>query len=170
MNRVFDSQKALEAMVFVAQRQHDLYASLKAIYFADKEHLRLFGRQMFDEQYAALEMGPTPSALYDYVKSARGEESVHFSQDLDAQICESLRASARTIRAMREPNLYYLSKSEIQCLEYGLSVVAGKSFDWIKEESHDAAYEKTRRNGIMELDDIVRTLPNAELILSYLSC
>lgn len=168
MNRTFNSQKALEAMVYVAQSQHDLYAALKAIYFADKEHLRLYGRQMFNEQYAALEFGPTPSALYDFVKRARGEQEKWFSQEQSNAILDALAATKRTINAKRVPNLDFLSISEIQCLDYGLMIVASKNMDQIIAHSHDPAYEKTNRNCMISLDDIIGTLPNAELVMEYL--
>lgn len=170
MKKSFDSQKAIEALVYIANMQHDLYSALKAVYFADKEHLRLFGRQMFNETYKAFEKGPAPSTLYDYLKCVRGDGVVYIyiAPEITKRLIDSLSATRTTVRAKREPNLDYLSKSEIQCLQKGLSVVAGKDFESIKNLSHDSAYNKTRRNRPMALEDIVDTLPNSELILDYI--
>lgn len=168
MKRSFDSQKAIEALVYVANKEHDAYSALKAIYFADKKHLELYGRQMFNETYKAFENGPAPSTLYDYLKSVRGDGVVFFAPEMTKNLKDSLSATKRTVHSKREPNLEYLSNSEIKCLEFGLSIVAGKNFEWIKQKSHDSAHEKTPLNKPIALEDIINTLPNSDFILDYL--
>ena len=63
--------KALETLVYLANKDQRQYWVLKAIYLADKEHLQKYGRQMFGDRYIAMKLGPVPSLAYDIVKSVR---------------------------------------------------------------------------------------------------
>jgi uncharacterized phage-associated protein len=169
MKKSYDRQKSIEALVYVTNKQHDLYAALKVFYFADKEHLRLFGRQMFNEVYYALKKGPIPSTLYDFLKCVRGDGRTAFNPEVTKELNKSLTATRKTVHAKRESNLEFLSKSEIQCLEFGLLAVAEEDFGTIKNKSHDAAYLKTRLNDPMVLEEIIGTLPNSEMVFDYIN-
>lgn len=169
MKNSFDRQKAIEALIYVANKQHDLYAALKVFYFADKEHLRLYGRQMFNEVFNALDKGPIPSTLYDYLKCVRGDGKIVFSEEVKKELHDSLTVAKKTVYAKRESKIEYLSKSELQCIDIGISIVnEEKDFGNIKDRSHDAAYLKTRRNDRIKVEDIIDTLPNSEMIFEYL--
>ena len=47
-------QKALETVVYLANKDIRQYWVLKAIYLADKEHLQHYGRQIFSDRYIAM--------------------------------------------------------------------------------------------------------------------
>ena len=67
----FDVDKAIEVLLYVAEQTHDMYNVLKSLYFADQEHLRLYGRLICGDDYYALDYGPVPSGLYDLIKDVR---------------------------------------------------------------------------------------------------
>jgi uncharacterized protein with von Willebrand factor type A (vWA) domain len=167
MQKQFNREKAIEALLFVADQESDLYTALKAIYIADKEHLKKFGRTMFNETYCALPKGPVPSNLYDYIKDVRGDGVRKFSPELHNQLSQTFTASIRSIHGKRKANELYLSKSEIECLQLGIKVLHGKSFQEVKDLTHDNAFNKSPKNGKMNLEDIIEQLPNSKNLLEY---
>src|ERR1035437_8347869 len=64
----FSHRKAAQALNFMARQAggsiHKLKA-LKLIYFADRYHLRRYGRPVIGDEYLAMEYGPVPSGTKD---------------------------------------------------------------------------------------------------------
>ncbi len=57
----FKPEKALHVILYVAdklQREDNLYAMLKVIYFADKDHLHRYGRFIFGDNLCCYESWP----------------------------------------------------------------------------------------------------------------
>ena len=113
--------KALETLVYVANKEQRFYWALKAIYFADKEHLRKYGRQIFDETYYAMEQGPVPSLTYDIVKYARGDGRFIFDNPIPSTAIKV--PDHKTILPLRQANTNLLSKSEIDCLDFAYDLI-----------------------------------------------
>ena len=66
----FNESKAVEALVFIAKRWPGItpfYLS-KVLFFADRDHLRMYGRPILGDSYIAMDNGPVPSRVYDIVK------------------------------------------------------------------------------------------------------
>ena len=63
-------KKAVEALVFLAENQPriDVFHVCKVIYFADREHLRKFGRPVLGDNYFAMDDGPVPSFILDVLR------------------------------------------------------------------------------------------------------
>lgn len=163
----FDTEKAINAILYIARRigtPADVYASLKAIYFADLCHLEQFGRQIYGETYTAMENGPVPSGAYDIVKFVGGRASL----PVDAPgAAEAMSADKYKLYPKRDADLSVFSRSDLICLERGIDRVRGKSFGQIKNDSHGSAYEKADPNGDMSLDDMIAEFQNAEALASH---
>jgi hypothetical protein len=165
-NSVRKYQKALETVVFVASREQRLYWALKAIYFADKEHLRRYGRQIFDDSYRAMKFGPVPSLAYDIVKIVRGDGWIQFT---DPNPADALHVPDKyTILPKREPDTRLLSKSDIECLVYGCNEVKNLDFEGLHIKSQDDAYKAVELDEDMTIVNIIGTLDNSEEVLDYL--
>lgn len=158
--------KALEALVYVAQREQRHYWALKAIYFADKEHLRKYGRQIFGDSYRAMKFGPVPSLAYDIVKTARGDGLLPFENPSPADALNV--PNHKFIYPKREPNTRLLSQSDIECLEYGIAEVNNLGFGRLHRKSQDQAYKAVELDEDMTIESIVKTLDNSEEVLDYL--
>lgn len=159
-------QKALETLVYLAENENRHYWILKAIYIADKEHLKQFGRQLFDDNYNAMKDGPVPSLAYDIVKCARGDGRYTFT-DLEPKNAISVpdrfhvypkRPSAREL----------LSQSEIDCLDSALKFVKPLSFEQLKEFTHDEAYKSAQQDEEIITENIIQSLENGKEILEYM--
>jgi uncharacterized phage-associated protein len=166
--KIFNPEKAVNAVLYVAARlgtPADVYASLKAIYFADKDHLDRFGRTMFGESYYAMEHGPVPSATYDLVKSVGGR--VPYAAAFPGA-SDALFADHTKIYAKREADLDCFSRSELLSLDKGIELVRGKSFSEIKKMSHDQAWKRADHNGEMSLESIAEMIDESGALLSHL--
>ena len=75
MNVQFDKTKALNALLYVANRiqRKDFHKIFKIIYFAERQHLADWGRPITGDTYIAMEAGPVPSRIYAMLKMVRGD-------------------------------------------------------------------------------------------------
>ena len=160
--------KALETLVYLAGKEQRSYWVLKMIYFADKEHLRKYGRQIFGDRYIAMKLGPVPSLAYDIVKTAQGVNNWLSSEEpsptsaLDAP-------NNKILKQRRKANLSLLSKTDIECLDYAYKLLNPLSLTQIHEKSSDKAYHAADENDEMNLENIVvDTLDNGAEVWDYL--
>lgn len=70
----YDWEKTTEVLLYITEQVTDVYNALKVLYFADKDHLAKYGRQICGESYVAMKDGPVPSCTYDLVKAAGWQE------------------------------------------------------------------------------------------------
>ena len=158
-------QKTLEALVYVARKDTRPYWVLKTIYFADKEHLRRYGSQLFDDNYIAMKYGPVPSFAYDVVKTARGDGWIRYS-DPDPSTALNV-PNSRIIEARRDPDMRFLSQADIECLDYGWKEVKDLDFEALHQKSEDAAYKAVEQDEDMSIEAIIKTLENSGEVLEY---
>lgn len=164
-NRII--KKALETIVYLSQSDNRNYWILKAIYVADKEHLRRYGRQIFSDTYIAMKHGPVPSLAYDIVKSVRGDGCLSVN---DIALNEAIAVpDSYTIEPLRKANIGVFSESEIECMNYALEVVLPMSFEELKKYSHDNAFLASLQNDEISIDSIVSSLDNGREVFEYLN-
>jgi len=160
----FDPDKGLEILLYISNRisNKNLYWVLKTPYFADKYHLEKFGRPVSSDVYYAMKDGPVPSGLYDIVKDVRNTRHRH--ETLKAR--SAFRVEGNAIVPLRDAHLDFLSKSDLTALDRAINEVGPQSFSELRNNSHDAAYDKADPNGEISYDEIIKTLPNGDLVLA----
>jgi hypothetical protein len=132
----FNETKVLEALVFIGQRWPGItpFHLAKVMFFADRDHLRAYGRPVTGESYIAMANGPVPSRTYDIVKG-----NLDFFGDPEA-IVAALRVdrNARYPRlyAEREANLELLSETDVSALETAIQFCHGKTFTYLSSLTH----------------------------------
>ena len=152
----FDESKAVETLVFIAQAWPAItpfYLS-KVLFFADRDHLRAFGRPVTGDAYIAMNNGPVPSRIYDIVK---GE--LDFFGD-PAAIAEALKINQdgkyHQIHARRAPNTDLLSETDIAALDKAIKFCRGKSFTDLSNLTHqEPAWIKAATNAEMDPELLV---------------
>lgn len=167
--RIFDREKALEAILFVAKhlKSPTLHSVSKILYLADKRHLQDYGRLICGDRWIAMEYGPVPSAIYDMMKVADGRERV--DADWDEIIRDALEVkNGRDLKPKRAANTNLLAESEIDCIHKTIAKYGKKTFGQLTDITHDEAWKRTPDNKAMPLEAIARTLPNATEVVSYL--
>lgn len=124
--------KAINSLLFICESQggsSDMYALLKILFFADSEHLFKYGRPITGDTMYSMKFGPVPTFCYDMVK----KESEYFT--IEDTIVESKLKS----------NMNVFSESDIECLNESIKINAALPFLKLRDKSHTASYEKTRK-------------------------
>ncbi|ALA17185.1 MULTISPECIES: Panacea domain-containing protein [unclassified Chelatococcus] len=155
MDFVLNKEKAVEALVYVAAKFPGVgrFHAAKILYFAERFHLRRYGRPILGDRYIAMDHGPVPSFAYDVLKG-----TVYPS---DRKLIEGALVTKDGFHhpeyeASREPDMSLFSQSDIECLDEAIEHCAGKSFGEISDETHEhVAWAKANLNGPMSYDDML---------------
>ena len=149
------ADRTLELILYVAKHssKKTVYWVLKAIYFADQQHLVQFGRRLHDDSYVAMEDGPVASHAYDLFKNVKFERRNRRDYSISKG---QFDVDQDTIVPLRDPDLRVLSKSEISCLDQAIKTTSKLSFKKLRDLSHDAAWKAASTNRFMDIEDIVK--------------
>jgi uncharacterized phage-associated protein len=165
----FDRDKALEAIIYVARgvRQPTFHTISKVLYFADQKHLRDFGRLICGDHYVAMRHGPVPSGAYDLLKFVRDGAVLAdgFAERLAAGFAVTNKCE---VHARRGPVLDALSESDRSALNWAIEEFGSRSFKYLTDKSHDAAWRSADENDMIELSAIVDLQPNAAELREHL--
>lgn len=151
----FNEDKTLSAILFLANQagQIDLYALLKTLYYADKNHLREWGRTITGDFYVRMKLGPVPSQAYDMLKLVRGEGCWETNLNLKEhfEFIDSI-----TIKPLKPADINKLSETDVEALQKSFNERGRKSFRALKREAHDdAAYKSNPNERVMTEDDLI---------------
>ena len=160
-----DAEKALEVLLYVAERCPDMYNALKVVYFADRAHLAAYGRLICGDSYVAMSHGPVPSGMYDMVKCARGDGITCWPE---LRIADSLEVRGNQLVPLRKANRDLLGESDEECLDKAIQTYKRMPFGMLKERSHDEAYKAADRSDFISLEDLAKSLPDGEELLAHL--
>lgn len=154
----------------VPDDKHSIYFIVKAAFYAQERHLAKWGTPMMEDDICALPFGPVPSKVYDILKGARGEQNLTDTRLIDA--AKSIRYSNEEFFAMETPDMGYLSKAAIECLNAAIQIIREKSFSDILDTTHESAeYKRARLRTGRRIMDPVRIAEDAgadDYILEYL--
>ena len=139
----FSHRKATQALNYFARQaggKLDKIKALKLVYFADRYHLRRFGRPVTGDEYLAMPYGPVASGTKDLAEMSDflGEEErtygARFIQPVEHPCFQSLAA----------PDPAVFSESDRQAVQWAWQNFGAKtSFDLV-EATH--AYPEWRRH------------------------
>lgn len=149
------------------------------MYLADKKHLEEYGRTITGERYYALPHGPVPTYTYAALQAIAGEEPIQKS--IDARLIVMMSHAldhdeGNDFRIRKMPAMGQLSESDVDCLDAVIDKLGDAEFEEIQDATHDAAWKKNwkiaeeagRKSQAIRLQDIVETLPTAELVAEYI--
>lgn len=130
-----NAQKALEVILWIVTEKpgFDVYHVVKAAFFADKYHLRNYGRPICGDLYSAAPFGPLPQVVYNLLKRDPIEM---IALDSNGNLPLTID-NAHRVYGEREPNLRRLSETDREALKFGVKHVDGRRFDDIYGETHD---------------------------------
>lgn len=153
----------------------DVYGIVKTAYYAQQIHLAKSGSPLFNDEICALPFGPVPSIMYDILKIARGDEreiGFHLNDGLK-EVSDSIGWKDERYFAKEEPDMDFLSESDIQSLEEAITRVSKMSFDDIYTDTHGKEWERafnSKKKGkkVMDLLKIAEEGGADESTLAYL--
>ncbi len=114
---IFNYKKATQALNYLAQQEGgkiNKMKVLKLIYFADRYHLRKYGRLITNDNYLAMQYGPVPSSVkdiaesHDFLDDTVKVYSLQFIQPINNLVLESIAEVDRDI----------LSESDLEALQF----------------------------------------------------
>jgi uncharacterized phage-associated protein len=160
----FDEAKTVEAVVLIAQRWPGItpFFLAKVLFFADRDHLRAYGRPVTGDAYIAMDAGPVPSRVYDMVKG-----NLDFFGDPGA-IVEAIHINRNhhypTITAKRTPDLDLLSETDVAAIEATVAFCKDKTFTELSSITHqEPAWFEAPANGTMDPELLVPDEKREEL-------
>jgi len=129
-------KKATQALNFFAQKKGGKINKMKAIkliYFADRLHLRKYGRPIVGDVYWAMKLGPVGSHtknIAEFVDSSK--EALAYTK----KYLKLLDAKKQTFTSQKPPELDIFSETDIACLEAVYNLFADKDQFELAELTH----------------------------------
>lgn len=169
----FDHQKATQAIGFFAEKAGGMINKLrvlKLVYFADRYHLRKYGRLITNDEYFAMPYGPVASGVKDIAELSDflGEqELVYASQYLK-------KINSITIGLIKPYEHAVLSETDHEALlfawekfgqysEFELSEITHKYPEWEKHKRSLEVYSRIKMN----LEDFIEDSPDLSVEQCY---
>ncbi len=145
----FDDTMVLKAaLLYIIKKskeeRRDVYGIVKTAFFAQQIHLSSSGIPLFNDEICALPFGPVPSSIYDILKMARGDEhEMEFhKKDGLREVAASIGWKDERFFAKEDPDMDYLSESDIQALDKAIDRVSKMSFNDIYSKTHGKEWER----------------------------
>lgn len=170
MTSRFHPEKVRQAIAYIAGKipaPENMYKVLKVMYFADKLHLRKYGRVIFGDRYLAMKHGPVPWSAYRKISNERdgwGKTNKDSLYKVEKD---------NTIIPLLIPEMEYFSESDLECLNEEIEICRPMSFSQLRHRSHDAAYLKAEEDDEMSIESIaeaaVDSAEERRLLLDHLS-
>lgn len=131
-----------------SRASHTIYDIVKTAFIAQQKHLAKYLCPLFDDEIIALQFGPVPSALYDALKIARGDAKTKYFHRNDELhlVYDSISFCDETFTAKENPDMNYLSKSAIECINEALEIVSSMSFEDIVNATTGDEWNKAYNN------------------------
>ena len=132
-------EKAVNSLLFVVYQleKADTHKTYKILYFADQKHLLKYGRPILGDTYVKMKYGPVPSFIKNVV-----DENIEGLEEIVAKY------HSYFIKPLAQPNLDFLSESDIECLKESIKENKDLDFDALTNKSHDYAYN----NAVWSID------------------
>lgn len=116
MNLSFAHRKATQALNFFARQgtgQINKLKALKLVYFADRCHLRRYGRPITNDRYLAMNYGPVASSCKDLAEMSEflGEEERDYAE-------RYLAPAGHDYRSKQEVDESEFSQTDLEALEF----------------------------------------------------
>ncbi|MCW7546886.1 Panacea domain-containing protein [Photorhabdus sp. APURE] len=172
LNARFDSEKAIEAILYVASTApiSDIYHVGKILYFADRLHLERYGRLITGDNYLAMKDGPVAENAYDIIKVARGDgRFIPNGRDVDV-IRSSLSVEGRYgNHQIRDFDEDVFSDSDIDCINEAIEKYGNLSFKEIRDISHDSVWMAANQNGETPLEVMADSCKDGDKLIASLT-
>ena len=155
------------------ENKRDVYSIVKTAYYAQAYHFADWALPLYKDTIVALRFGPVPSNIYNILKMARGDErEVAFHNADNFHLAsDAISFSNEVFIADEEPDMDYLSESDIESLDKAIEKISTMSFDDIVHETHSSEWEKAFKSPSshkMDNINIARERGAPEDVIQYL--
>jgi len=164
---IFNFDKTLQSAMYVAEKikVKDFHRIFKLLFFADREHLIKYGRTITGDTYIKMTNGPVPTNLYDVFKSVRDNKLFQ-----NKKMKEYFTVHGEyLIKLEKEPDLKYLSKTDITELDKSIAKYGKLPFGILSAISHGMAWEYADDNKAIIIENILREVGEDEGYIAYVT-
>jgi uncharacterized phage-associated protein len=132
----FDYRKATQALNYFARQEGNRINKMKAlklVYFADRYHVRKYGRLVTNDNYYAMQHGPVPSASKDIAEANDylNDKARNYSE----QFIEP--AGKLSLRSIRKVDRSVLSDSDMEALRFSWDSFGSYDQFELRDLTHD---------------------------------
>ena len=159
----FDKQKLTDIVAYILNKTKglDYYHVFKIIYFANIAHLAKYGFSMVSDEFCALPDGPVPTVLYNCIKG-----DAHCDRELQVMLEKTVSKGTDDayymLEAKRDADLEYLSKADIEALDYSISDNANLPYGELRAKSHGDEWNRAYKQSGRKVTDIVGMAKDAK--------
>lgn len=129
-----DIKASTQALYYISKKLEkplDKWTGLKLVFFADRYHIRKYGRTITDDFYYAMEHGPVGSTTYDVLKfntnTSHEKKYIEYFLEKEGDKCKAKNKNLK---------LDYLSETDIEALDFAINTFGKFSSKRIKDISH----------------------------------
>jgi len=146
-NLAFNYRKATQALNFLTRRGDGLtkLTLLKLIYFADRYHLRKYGRAVTNDQYWAMQFGPVASSVKEIAElDSLGGSERHYAMKYLTHGVPADGEKEFLVKSRAEVDEGVFSASDLEALSFAWDTFGGKQSalvnithkypEWLKHE------------------------------------
>lgn len=147
------------------------YYVYKILYFAERKHLAKWGTGILPGEFHAWEWGPVPKKIYNSIDRLK-DGTKPIDDVLRNLISRADKDLGDYLVPLREPDMDYISESEIEAIDASYAENANLSFFALRDKSHDTAWAKARGMGtdvVMPSVDIAQAEGVSEDMLEYIA-
>ena len=146
MKQTEDISKIKAVVEYILQQMGvavDYIHLFKVMYFAQEEHLALYGVPIMYDTFVARKHGPVPSLTYKVLRVAEGKTMKVFASELALSVTDGHQVVS--LAPGTEADMDELSRSNVRILDKWIAHCKDiESFD-LSELSHDKAWQKAIR-------------------------
>lgn len=148
LNLEFNHKKAAQALNYFAIRNGGMIDQLKAIklvYFADRFHLRKYGRLITNDTYFAMSYGPVASGVRDIAQAndLRGDDEREYANEFISRVPDSYN-----IQSVKLYDSAIFSDSDIEALNFAWEKFGSIRPFELSELSHEYPEWKKHKNDL----------------------
>ena len=168
--KLFKQDIAIQAILYILQKMGgtcDIHRCHKILYFADNEHLSKYGRTITGDAYVRMDWGPVPTCIYDLFKAVRGDSYFAAQVDDVRSTCFHF-VNNKDIKAVGNPDMSYLSISDVEMLDKYITLLKDKGFNAVSEASHGYAWLHTAQNSVITVRDRLTEMGDSDDYIQFI--
>jgi uncharacterized phage-associated protein len=160
----FAYTKAVQALNFFARQnggEIEKLHALKLVFFADRFHLRKYGRPITNDQYWAMRLGPVPSGVKDLFElDSASHDERHYAEGFFVR-----GTRPHTIRSIAEVDSHVVSQTDLEAVEFAwrsfgrLSGIVERTHNYPEWKRHEPAIEGGTTRVPMDYNDFLEDPP-----------
>lgn len=166
---LFKKDVSIQAILYILDKMGgkcDIHKCHKILYFADNERLSKYACSITGDAYVKMTWGPVPTCIYDLFKAVRGN-SYFANQAEDIRKTKFHFINNKDIVALEKPDMEWLSKADVDCLDKSIEYFRDKDFDDVSNASHGYAWSVSPQNGEISVRDRLTEMGDSDEYIDF---